>query len=373
MDPTFGAALIAALATLIGVGGTVAVAITAARNTRRTNQATIDAAHADAQLTLDAAREAQFADRYSRALEQVGSTNLYVRIGGIYALEGIAHDSPRHHPTVMEFLTDFIRGHSRMPPDGSRPERWPLPDVQAALAVVCRRKAKHDVNLEGADLSSANLGSANLHNASLRTANLTSANLANADLRNAILTGAILTNAILESADLTDADLTDADLTLADFSGANLTSARFINAKLEAAKLNSANLTRTLFSWANLARADLLYADLSDTIFDNVVLTKARLWHAKIRSLKLISTDLTDDVDFNYAEWPANLSVPRGWIRDRSSGQLSNPEMPPPRRAAPGPVASRGLTGEQRLEMNERRERQREHRRNQFGNENLPS
>jgi hypothetical protein len=30
------------------------VAIAAARNARRTNQATIDAAHADAQLTLDA-------------------------------------------------------------------------------------------------------------------------------------------------------------------------------------------------------------------------------------------------------------------------------------------------------------------------------
>jgi hypothetical protein len=58
------------------------VAIAAARYTRR-NQATIDAAHADAQLTLDAAREAQFADRYSRALEQIGSANLDVRIGDL--------------------------------------------------------------------------------------------------------------------------------------------------------------------------------------------------------------------------------------------------------------------------------------------------
>jgi hypothetical protein len=79
MDPQVQSALIAAAATLVGVGGTVTVAIAAARNARRTNQATIEAARAntqatieaaraDAQLTLDAARETQFADRYSRAL-----------------------------------------------------------------------------------------------------------------------------------------------------------------------------------------------------------------------------------------------------------------------------------------------------------------
>ena len=53
------ASLIGAAAALIGVGGTVIVAVTAARNARRTNQATIDAAHADGLLTLEATREAQ--------------------------------------------------------------------------------------------------------------------------------------------------------------------------------------------------------------------------------------------------------------------------------------------------------------------------
>ena len=90
MDPQVQSALIAAAATLVGVGGTVTVAIAAARNSRRTNQATIDAARDDARRNLDVALESYFADRYSRALEQVGSSNLDVRIGGIYALEGIA-------------------------------------------------------------------------------------------------------------------------------------------------------------------------------------------------------------------------------------------------------------------------------------------
>ena len=47
-------------------------------------------------------REGQVTDRYTKAIEQLGSDKLDVRIGGIYALERIARDSARDHPTVME-------------------------------------------------------------------------------------------------------------------------------------------------------------------------------------------------------------------------------------------------------------------------------
>ena len=126
MDPTVTAALIGGGAALVGVGGAVAVAITSARNARLTNQATIDAAHADTKLTLEAVREAQYADRHSRALEQLGSDVQGIRIGGILALEGLALDSPRNHPTVMEVLTAFIREHSRTSSDAKKPERWQI-------------------------------------------------------------------------------------------------------------------------------------------------------------------------------------------------------------------------------------------------------
>ena len=51
-------------------------------------------------------REGQVTDRYTKAIEQLGSDKLDVRIGGIYALERIARDSAKDHPTVMEVLTD---------------------------------------------------------------------------------------------------------------------------------------------------------------------------------------------------------------------------------------------------------------------------
>ena len=68
-------------------------------------------------------REGQVTDRYTKAIEQLGSDKLDVRIGGIYALERVARDSARDHPTVMEVLTAFIREHSR--------EQWPVPGPAA--------------------------------------------------------------------------------------------------------------------------------------------------------------------------------------------------------------------------------------------------
>ena len=65
-------------------------------------------------------REGQVTDRYTKAIGQLGSKKLDVRIGGIYALERVARDSRRDHPTVMEVLAAFIREHSH--------EQWPVPE-----------------------------------------------------------------------------------------------------------------------------------------------------------------------------------------------------------------------------------------------------
>src|ERR1700678_27762 len=93
--------------------------------------------------------QGQVTDRYTKAIEQLGSDKLDVRIGGIYALERIARDSARDHTTVLEVITAFIREHSH--------EQWPTPravsaepkrltraDVQAAINVIRRRDAGHD-------------------------------------------------------------------------------------------------------------------------------------------------------------------------------------------------------------------------------------
>src|SRR5215472_1951069 len=174
MDATLTAAA-------IGVGGTVIVGLAGfwanVRNTNKTASLTLRA--------VELTEQGQVADRYSKAIEQLGSDKLDMRIGGIYALERIARDSPRDHPTIMEVLAAFVREHSReqrpvAEPGTESPERSPRPDVQAALTVIGRRDAPHDSR--PIDLSDVDLAGADLTRADLRGAHLTRADLTGADL-----------------------------------------------------------------------------------------------------------------------------------------------------------------------------------------------
>ena len=173
--------------------------------------------------TLELTEQGQVTDRYTKAIEQLGSDKLDVRIGGIYALERVARDSARDHPTVIEVLTAFIREHSqeqwslpaptsrmkwiirraRFRASGREQERSTRPDVQAAVTVLGRRDAKRDIrviDLTGADLTRTDLGGANLHGADLSFADLTGADLLHADLTDADLPLAHLTGAQLSFA-----------------------------------------------------------------------------------------------------------------------------------------------------------------------------
>jgi hypothetical protein len=117
-------------------------------------------------------REGQVTDQYTKAIEQLGSDKIDVRIGGIYALERIALDSARDHPTVMEVLAAFLRERAESPaertPRGSlaitlserenspaeqastRTKRAAPPgmtqDVRAAITVIGRRDRARDVS-----------------------------------------------------------------------------------------------------------------------------------------------------------------------------------------------------------------------------------
>jgi hypothetical protein len=238
-----------------------AVHLQAARETARTQILTLGAGIFAAlallftALNFTLARQGQVTNRYTDAITQLGSKKLDVRIGGIYALERIARDSARDHPTIMEVLTAFVREHSREqwpprnPPTGEQ-NRTIRPDVQAAVTVIGRRKPRREVT--SIDLSGANLIDANLDNAKLADANLTGVNLSGAQLSFADLILATLTGANLTGANLRWASLGSAQLADAHLDGANLDNAYLGNAKLTGANLTGANLDN-----ANFAEADL--------------------------------------------------------------------------------------------------------------------
>jgi hypothetical protein len=181
--------------------------------------------------TLEVTEQGHITERYTRAIEQLGNNSLDVRLGGIFALERIAVDSERDHPTVVEVLSAFIREHSRIP---TKPESWlispPTTDVQAACTVLGRlplRAGVHRGNLTGAHLAMANLAGAHLEGANLRGAHLIMANLWGAHLQKAGLA-----TAHLEGANLGYAHLEEADLTRAHLEGAKLRSTHLERANL---------------------------------------------------------------------------------------------------------------------------------------------
>lgn len=68
--------------------------------------------------TLESSNQGQITERYARAVDQLGSDNEYVRVGGIYALERFMNDSTgdrrtRDRNTVIHVLNAFVAQQGR--------------------------------------------------------------------------------------------------------------------------------------------------------------------------------------------------------------------------------------------------------------------
>lgn len=144
---------------------------------------------------IQISEEKQVSERFSKAVEQLGSDQIQVRLGGIYSLERLAKDSPHDHWTVMEVLTAFIRETSSVNRDAHLTEEQRSPvttDVQAALTVIGRRNTTSESGNQKLDLSKINLRRADIEEADLEEADLSEANLNGANLFRADLSGSIL-------------------------------------------------------------------------------------------------------------------------------------------------------------------------------------
>ncbi len=155
------------------------------------------------------AERQEVTERFSRAVDQLnacGDENLARRLGGIYALEGVADDSDAYHVPVLELLTTYVREHT---PRTDVLLEKPLPaDIRAILTVIRRRELPYnapDIDLPGCCLRGADLHWAQLASSDLSTTDLSGAALYGANLVAADLSGTLLSRADLRSANLRDA------------------------------------------------------------------------------------------------------------------------------------------------------------------------
>jgi uncharacterized protein YjbI with pentapeptide repeats len=267
--------------------------------------------------TLRVTEQGQITERYTKAIEQLGSGKLDVRLGGIYALERIAKDSERDHPTVVEVLSAFVREHSdpvhtesepsmakvlnaflqgdsqpavEQPDD--KPKLKPTTDVRAAIAVLGRLPSRLDVpraDLTRADFAGAALYRANLSGFGLSDADLQGAGLMEANLQQANLLWANLRRAYLHGANLQDANLRQAHLEGADLQGANLRQAH-----LEGANLQGANPRFADLHWANLEGANLWGAELEGANLRTANLQKVDLTAVRGLTREQLTSSLID-------------------------------------------------------------------------------
>jgi uncharacterized protein YjbI with pentapeptide repeats len=264
-------------------------------------------AAASRELTL----QGQASERFTRAINQLGSDRREVQLGGIYGLEQVARQAPDNRLAVSEVLVAYLR--RRIPRPAKPPYdftsigelRTRAPDAQAVITVLGRRQiAPTDpvlnlraLDLRRADLHDLNLRQADLHRSDFRAANLNGAKLDDAELHHADFERATfhrasLRRAYLPFANLSRADLETADLRQANLRLADLDVARLHHADLRRAKLREASLGLLIAPDVDLRRAELRYADLTGAYLLRADLRGADLRNAILRGAELDGADL---------------------------------------------------------------------------------
>jgi phage shock protein PspC (stress-responsive transcriptional regulator) len=175
-----------------------------------------------ATATQELTRQGQASERFTRAIDQLGSDRPEVRLGGIYGLEQIARQAPDNRLAVTEVLVAYL--HRTSPRPANPPTRpgdpTPVieslearaPEVQAALNVLVRRRPL--VTDPRLDLSNLDLGGAYISGEivlvdsrfGLREGDLRGADLHGTDLGAASFFGVYLRGADFRHADLRGAD-----------------------------------------------------------------------------------------------------------------------------------------------------------------------
>jgi uncharacterized protein YjbI with pentapeptide repeats len=288
--------------------------------------------------TLQVNREGQITERFTRAIDQLGSKELEIRIGGIYALERIARDSERDHWPIIEVLTAYVRQHAveKRPKEDSRGESAttrvspPNADIQAILTVIARRKGYYGngepepLDLQGTDLRrSSALGRGGVH---LEGAYLQRANLSGAHLEGVYLQGANLSGAHLEGAFMDSYQFLEPQKLVVKGPPVHLENAIFRGARLKEAKLRDARLENAILSEASLERADLYGAHLEGATLDGASLEGARLEGTHLERTDLSRAQGLTQEQVNVAigdpstTLPNRLRIPPEWEKPKREG-----------------------------------------------------
>lgn len=230
------------------------------------------------------------AEQFSRSLDQLGSSNMDIRIGAIYAVGLLIDRDPGYQRPGCEILGAYLGQHSITEDErveessswsssGARFGYAPAvkPDIKTAFKTLgnhCKPSPKHpdlaplsapNVRFRNAYFKSIDASGANFRGAYLGEVNLQGSDLLECDFTDASLEGAKLSGADFSGSDLIGANLIKAEMQSTVLHDVDFDGAYLLGANLEGAKMSGVDLRSIVLSGTLLSGADLSYADLSET------------------------------------------------------------------------------------------------------------
>lgn len=158
------------------------------------------------------AEKGQITDRFARAIEQLASEKLSVRLGAIFALERLVSDDSSLSGNVRDILAAFARTQSpAIDSKCASSTQVPAVDVQAAVTAMIRSRALH----EHADLSYTCLAGMSFTRSQISDLRFT-----RSDLSGSIFEGGVI-NASFAGSTLDNVRFTEAALDFPTFSPAS--------------------------------------------------------------------------------------------------------------------------------------------------------
>ncbi|XGV95812.1 MAG: pentapeptide repeat-containing protein [Leptolyngbya sp. BL-A-14] len=236
------------------------------------------------------------AERFSKAVQQLGSNDDWILLSSIDELEQISKDAEeKYYWRVMETLTRYVRKRSPWNKETEAKAKTarnipPLPDdIQKVMTVLATRRYSYGHCLE--------LYPLDLRNTDLRRLELPP----KAKLGRVDFSGSNLRKADLKGVDLQEANLDETNLQGADLKGANLQQAKLGKAKLQRSILWNTNLKN-----ANLIQAELQQACLAEADLQGAFLFRANLRGAILLKAKLQKTQFrirNSEITTRYGLW----------------------------------------------------------------------
>lgn len=250
-------------------------------------------------LNIRTSEKKHLSERFTKAVEQLGSGNTAIIIGGICTLEQIFLDSRTYEKVILSILAEFIKFSS---PNIKGNNSSIKPEVQSAVSTLARCLQLSTTHSSKEYI--INLDNVNLKNSDLKGFNLSAVSLNDSDLSYASLKMTILNGASLENINFTASDLSYSKLNNCFISGGN-----FSSAILDHAELNSLNQINQTIDKVSFRDASLDHTCLNNSILINADFVRAKLSHSKIRNSNLYDANFSEAILSNADLQNSNLSL----------------------------------------------------------------